>query len=205
MRASHWNGSAAYHASTHMPRCVHQCLLMTLTRLALFPKTSKTSARSVTRTDRTGIRERARNGKRRPAGASRRDPLVPAKGKPAFEVALHGKRVRSDEPGAVLILRAEQKCHAFPIGLVRRSDARDVQRIQRQTGGVGVGLRAAELRPAAARFLRLANSSYSSRTSDRAASVHTRPIRRMARSSAEAGFAASSHWRARRRVCAIWF
>ena len=40
--------------------------------------------------------------------------------KSAFEVSLHRERVRPHEPGAILILRAEQERDAFAVGVVGR-------------------------------------------------------------------------------------
>ena len=84
-----------------------------------------------------------------PAG---RNPLMSAERKSALEVPLHREGVGLHEPGAVLILRAEQERHAFAVRLVGRGHARDVQRKQRESGRVGIRFRAGELRPAAARL-----------------------------------------------------
>src|SRR5213594_2297504 len=59
------------------------------------------------------LRQGLRNGQRRPAGSGGGDPLMSSEGKSAFEVTLDWKRMRSNEPGAVGILRREQESHAF--------------------------------------------------------------------------------------------
>ena len=126
-----------------------------------------------------------------------------AKRKTAFEVSLNRKGVRPHEPGAVLILRAEQKRHAFAVGLIGREQCRrraahtETSRSHRHPDRCG---RTETSRRSASCVSRI--SLIAAVTRGRGASVHTRPIRRMARSSADSGSAASSHWRARRRLSA---
>ena len=66
---------------------------------------------------------------------------MPAERKPAFEVPLDREGVGLHEPGTVLILGPEQERDAFAVRLVGRRHAGDVQRVERQSRGVGIRVR----------------------------------------------------------------
>ena len=86
----------------------------------------------------------------RPRNGSRNGSRPDRTSRSPFEIPLHGKRVRSHEPGTVLILRTEQERHAFAIRLVGGAHTRDVQRKQGQSRRVGIRFGTSKLGPTAA-------------------------------------------------------
>jgi hypothetical protein len=91
----------------------------------------------------------------------------------AFEVPLYREGVGLHEPGAIVILAAEQEGDAFPVRRVGGGHAGDVQRIEGQSRGVSIRIRAGELRPTAALFLSIANLFYCNSSREGGASVQT--------------------------------
>src|SRR5438552_9917826 len=96
------------------------------------------------------IRDRHRQGHRRPVGRRRRDELVAAVREPALEERLDRNRAAPHEPRSVSELRAQEIRNGTPVGRVSRGDGAGVdERRQRLTGCVGVARQPRQLRPSA--------------------------------------------------------